>query len=168
MALEPRRTISNIKIMETRVVLALVVASVLGMGANGRAETVPPANSADGGASLVEMPNSSAGTPTNAQTEAPWPPPPRSLDSKRAPVPDRLMLPEDMMDIPLAPPTPPIPNNSGTNGQTGSGANRASKIFKKNASKTSGDAPSDIPRDNVTRTPEDQLAPPAYPAQGPR
>jgi len=148
-------------------VLALAVASVLAIAANGRAETVPPANSADGGASLVEMPNSSAGAPTNAQTEAPWPPPPRSLDSKRAPVPDRLMLPEDMLDIPLAPPTPPIPDNSGTNSQTGSGANRTSKIFKSGA-KTSGDAPSEIPRDNVTRTPEDQLAPPAYPSQGPR
>jgi hypothetical protein len=153
--------------METRVVLALAVASVLGIGPSGRAETVPPANGADGGASLVEMPNSSAGAPTNAQTEAPWPPPPRSLDSKRAPVPDRLMLPEDMLDIPLAPPTPPIPNNSGTNGQTGSGANGTSEIFK-SAAKTSGDAPSEIPRDNVTRTPEDQLAPPAYPSQGPR
>jgi len=153
--------------METRVVLALVVAFVLGTGAGGRAETVPPANNADGGASLVEMPNGSTAAATNSQTEAPWPPPPRSLDSKRAPVPDRLMLPEDMLDIPLAPPTPPIPNNSGTNSQTGSGANRTSRIFK-GASKTSGDAPSEIPRDNVTRTPEDQLAPPPYPAQGPR
>ncbi|HTB59242.1 MAG TPA: hypothetical protein VLC06_15320 [Polyangia bacterium] len=153
--------------METRVVLALAVGFVLGLSADGRAETVPPASNADGGASLVELPNSSAGAPTNSQTEAPWPPPPRSLDSKRAPVPDRLMLPEDMLDIPLAPPTPPIPNNSGSNGQTGSGANRTSKIFK-NASKTSPEAPSEIPRDNVTRIPEDQLAPPAYPAQGPR
>jgi hypothetical protein len=166
-ALEPRRTISNIKIMETRVVLALAGAFVLGVSAYGRAETGSPASNPDGGASLVEVPNSSASLPTNSQTEAPWPPPPRSLDSKRAPVPDRLMLPEDMLDIPLAPPTPPIPNNSGNNGQTGSGANRTTKIFK-GASKTSGDAPSDIPGDNVTRTPEDQLAPPPYPAQGPR
>ena len=149
--------------METRVVLALVVAFVLGVRAEGRAETGPPANSPDGGASLVEMPNSSAGAATDSQTEAPWPPPPRSLDSKRAPVPDRLMLPEDMMDIPLAPPTPPIPNSSG------GGANRASKILKKDAAKgMSGAAPSEIPRDNVTRTPEDQLVPPAYPSQGPR
>ena len=153
--------------METRVVLALAVAFVLGAGAAGRAETGAPGNNPDGGASLVEMPNSSAGAPTNSQTEAPWPPPPRSLDSKRAPVPDRLMLPDEMKDVPLAPPTPPIPNNSGTNSQTGSGANGTSKIFK-GASKTSPEAPSEIPRDNVTRTPEDQLAPPAYPAQGPR
>jgi hypothetical protein len=150
--------------MDTRVVLALVVAFVLGIGADGRAETVPPpGDRPDGGASLITLPNSSAATPTSSETEAPWPPPPRSLDSKRAPVPDRLMLPEDMMDIPLAPPTPPIPNSSG------GGANRASKILKKDFAKgTSPGAASDIPRDNVTRTPEDQLAPPAYPSQGPR
>jgi hypothetical protein len=155
------------KIMETRVVLALVVAFVLGLRADGRAETVPPpGDRPDGGASLVTVPNSSAATPTSSETEAPWPPPPRSLDSKRAPVPDRLMLPEDMMDIPLAPPTPPIPNNSGANG---GGANRSSTILKKDFAKgNSAGAASDIPRDNVTRTPEDQLAPPAYPSQGPR
>ena len=149
--------------MDTRVVLALVVVSVLGSGAEGRAETVPPPGERpDGGASLVTVPNGSAATPTSSETEAPWPPPPRSLDSKRAPVPDRLMLPEDMMDIPLAPPTPPIPNSGG-------GANRTSTILKKDFSKgTSAGVPSDIPRDNVTRTPEDQLAPPAYPSQGPR
>jgi hypothetical protein len=152
--------------MDTRVVLALVVAFVLGVNADGRAETVPPPSGGpDGGTSLVSVPNSSAAAPTNAGTEVPWPPPPRSLDSKRAPVPDRLMLPEDMMDIPLAPPTPPVPNN-GTNG---GGANRTSAILKKDFVKgTSAGAPSDIPRDNVTRTPEDQLAPPAYPSQGPR
>jgi hypothetical protein len=155
------------KIMDTRVVLALVVAFVLGIRADGRAETVPPpGDGPDGGASLISVPNSSAAAPTNSGTEAPWPPPPRSLDSKRAPVPDRLMLPEDMMDIPLAPPTPPVPNNSGANG---GGANRTSAILKKDFAKgTSAGAPSDVPRDNVTRTPEDQLAPPAYPSQGPR
>jgi len=84
----------------------------------------------------------------------------------RAPVPDRLMLPEDMMDIPLAPPTPPVPNNSGN--QTGGGANRTSAIFKGPPKGSSSSAPSEIPRDNVTRTPEDQLAPPPYPSQGPR
>jgi len=150
--------------MDTRVVLALVVAFVLGIGADGRAETVPPPGERpDGGASLITLPNGSAATPTSSETEAPWPPPPRSLDSKRAPVPDRLMLPEDMMDIPLAPPTPPIPNSSG------GGANRSSTILKKDFAKgTSPGAASDIPRDNVTHTPEDQLAPPAYPSQGPR
>jgi hypothetical protein len=149
--------------MERRVVLALMVVFVLGIQAEGRAETVPPpGDRPDGGTSLVTVPNSSTATPTSSETEAPWPPPPRSLDSKRAPVPDRLMLPEDMLDIPLAPPTPPIPNSGG-------GANRTSKILKKDFSKgTSAGAASDIPRDNVTRTPEDQLSPPAYPAQGPR
>jgi hypothetical protein len=139
--------------METRVALALVVAFVLGIRADARAETVPPpGNKPDGGASLIAVP----------ETEVPWPPPPRSLDSKRAPVPDRLMLPEDMLDIPLAPPTPPIPNNSG------GGAKRTSKILKEASKGTSGAAPAEIPRDSVTRTPEDQLAPPAYPSQGPR
>ncbi len=152
--------------MQTRVVLALVVAFALGVGAEGRAETVPPpGDRPDGGASLITVPTSSAATPASSETEAPWPPPPRSLDSKRAPVPDRLMLPEDMMDIPLAPPTPPVPNN----GANGGGANRTSAILKKDFAKgNSAGVPSDIPRDNVTRTPEDQLAPPAYPAQGPR
>jgi hypothetical protein len=160
-ALEPRRSVSNIKIMETRVVLALAVGLVLGIRADGRAETGPPGDNPDGGP-LVATPGSSTGAPTNAQAEtAPWPQP--SLDSKRAPVPDRLALPWDMQDVPLAPP-PPIPNNGGTNNQTGSGANHTSKIFKR----TSGGADSDVPRDSVTRTPEDQLAPPTYPAQGPR
>jgi len=153
--------------METRVVLALAVTFVLGIRADGRAETVPAPGKPDGGASLA-VPNSSAANPSGSETETPWPPPPRSLDSKRAPVPDRLMLPEDMENIPLAPPTPPIPNNSGTNNQTGSGANHTSKIFKSASKRTSADAPSNIPRDNVTRTPEDQLAPPPYPPQGPR
>src|SRR4051794_36311119 len=149
-------------VMDTRVVLALVVASALAIRADGQAETVPSTGARpDGGASLVGVPGSSAATPTSSETEAPWPPPPRSLDSKRAPVPDRLMLPEDMMDIPLAPPTPPIPNNSGTNGNRGGGgANRTSSILKRPPKATSDSAPSEIPRDNVTRTPEDQLAPP--------
>src|SRR5579871_6254291 len=134
--------------MDTRVVLALVAAFVLGAEAHGRAETIPPpGDRPDGGASLVSVPNGSSATPTGAETEAPWPPPPRSLDSKRAPVPDRLMLPEDMMDIPLAPPTPPIPNNNG------GGANRTSTILKDARKGTSAGAPSEIPRDNVTRTP---------------
>ena len=154
-------------IMDTRVVLALVVASALAIHADGQAETVPPpAGSQDGGASLVGVPGSSAAVPTSSESEAPWPPPPRSLDSKRAPVPDRLMLPADMEDIPLAPPTPPIPNNSGTN--TGGGANRTSAILKGPPKGAAGNAPSDIPRDNVTRTPEDWLAPAPYPSQGPR
>jgi hypothetical protein len=147
--------------METRVVLALVVGLVLGIRADGRAETGPPGDNPDGGP-LIAAPGSSTGAPTSPQTESgPWSPPPRSLDSKRAPVPDRLALPWDMQDVPLAP-TPPIPDNGGTN-QTGGGANHTSKIFK-----GSGGAPSDIPRDSVTRTPEDQLAPPTYPALGPR
>jgi hypothetical protein len=153
--------------MDTRVVLALVVGSVLAVRADGWAETVPPpGGTPDGGASLVGVPGSPAATPTSSEGEAPWPPPPRSLDSKRAPVPDRLMLPQDMMDIPLAPPTPPIPNNSGT--RSGGGANRTSAILKGPPKASSSGAPSEIPRDNVTRTPEDQLAPPAYPSQGPR
>ena len=157
------------QIMDTRVVLALVVASALALRADGQAETVPPpGGKPDGGASLVSVPSNSATAPAGSETEAPWPPPPRSLDSKRAPVPDRLMLPEDMMDIPLAPPTPPIPNNSGSNGRAGGGANRSSAIFKGPPKGSSSSAPSEIPRDNVTRTPEDQLAPPAYPSQGPR
>jgi hypothetical protein len=160
-------------IMDRRVALALVMASALATHADGQAETVPPpAGGPDGGASLIGVPGNSAPVPTNAEGEAPWPPPPRSLDSKRAPVPDRLMLPADMEDIPLAPPTPPIPNNSGTNGtngsKTGGGANRTSTILKDVSKGTSVNAPSDIPRDNVTRTPEDQLAPPPYPSQGPR
>ena len=68
-------------IMDRRVVLALVVGSALAIHADGRAETVPPpAGQTDGGASLVGVPGSSAATPTGSETEAPWPPPPRSLD----------------------------------------------------------------------------------------
>jgi hypothetical protein len=151
--------------MDTRVVLALVVGTALAMRADGRAETAPSGGRPDGGASLVTVPNGSTATPASSETEAPFPPPPRSLDSKRAPVPERLMLPADMEDIPLAPPTPTIPNSSGAQG---SGANRTSAILKRPPKGSSGTTPSDIPRDNVTRTPEDQLAPQGYPSQGPR
>ena len=152
--------------MDRRVVLALVVGSALALRAEGQAQTSSPGGGQpDGGASLVAAPGSSAASPASSETEAPWPPPPRSLDSKRAPVPDRLMLPADMENIPLAPPTPPIPNNSAARG---GGANRTSTIFKGPPKGASGSAPSEIPRDNVTRTPEDQLAPAPYPSQGPR
>jgi hypothetical protein len=159
-----------LNIMGTRVALALglALAFVFEAHVGARAESGQPADNPDGGAPLVVMPNGSAAAPTDSQTQPPGLPPPRSLDSKRAPVPDRLMLPDDMINIPLAPPTPPIPDNSGTSNRsgnkTGGGANRTSQIFRS----VSAGAPPELPRDSVTRTPEDQLAPPTYPAEGPR
>ncbi|HEX3902497.1 MAG TPA: hypothetical protein VH853_06585 [Polyangia bacterium] len=155
--------------MGVRMVLALGLALALVLGAEvgaPRADSRQPADNSDGGAPLVVMPNSSSGAPAtaNTPTEPPGAPPPRSLDSKRAPVPDRLALPDSMQDVPLAPPTPPIPDNSGASKKAGGGANRTSQFVRNGF----GGAPPDLPRDSVTRTPEDQLAPPSSPPQGPR
>jgi len=68
-------------------------------------------------------------------------------------VPDRLALPEDMQDIPLAPPTPPVPPMDGS--KAGGGPNRVKQIMN------SPGAGQDVPRGSATRTPEDQVPMPA-------
>jgi hypothetical protein len=142
--------------------LALALAFVLGVGADARGDVGP--GPPDGGASLLLEPSGSGAPPAQSGSETSGRPPPRALDSKRTPMPDRLALPEDLQTAPLAPPTPYVPDNSGTSNKTGSGSNRVNQIFKG----ATGGAPADLPRDSVTRTPEDQLAPPTYPAEGPR
>ena len=106
----------------------------------------PPKDRPDAGPPLLDpnIPRQTTGT----DDRSPGVPPPRSLDSKRAPVPDRLMLPADMEDIPLAPPTPPVPPMDGAKG---GGPNRMKKILKSQGGGQS------LPRDSATRTPEDQV-----------
>ncbi|HVV50296.1 MAG TPA: hypothetical protein VHO06_11595 [Polyangia bacterium] len=104
---------------------------------------------------LLVRPNGAAASAAEAPAPKPGFPPPRALDSARTPMPDRLALPHAIQYYPLAPPTPPIPE--GTN--QGGGARRMNDILR-----GAGGAPPDLPRDAVTRTPEDQLAPRAPPS----
>jgi hypothetical protein len=139
--------------MRTSVGGALMLALALGVGAHAQGDVGP--GPPDGGASLLAPPGSGA-PPAASGSETSGRPPPRALDSKRTPMPDRLALPEDLQTAPLAPPTPYVPDNGGTGTRTGSGAKGVEQIFKG----ATGGAPPDLPRDSVTRTPEDQLAPP--------
>jgi hypothetical protein len=77
-------------------------------------------------------------------------------------MPDRLANDHWLQYYPQAAPTPPVPDSSGKTGSTtrvksGGGANKVNTIFKG----ATGGAPPDVPRGSVTRTPEDQMAPPA-------
>jgi len=143
--------------MGTCAAVALGLALALGLARDVLAQspTEQKAENPDAGSSLVS-PNGAP--PAEPAGEVPGRPPPRALDSKRTPMPDRLANDHWLQYYPLAPPTPPVPQSGGA---TGGGANRASTIFKKAAT---GGAPPDLPRDSVTRTPEDQLAPPSTPA----
>ena len=142
--------------MRTSVGVALVLASVLGVRAQARGDVGP--GPPDGGTSLLAVPSASGTKPTESARESSGLPPPRALDSKRTPMPDRLANDHWLQYFPMAPPTPPIPEGTGA---SGSGATRVNRIKD-----STGGAPPDIPRDSVTRTPEDQLAP-ASPAEAP-
>lgn len=153
LALEARARDPNIQYMGTRVAVALGLALALGIAGDVHAQNPADqeAENPDAASSLLVSPN---GAPPAAPAgEVPGRPPPRALDSKRTPMPDRLALPHWLQYYPLAPPTPPVPESGGA---TGGGANRVNTIFKKAAT---GGAPPDVPRDSVTRTPEDQIAP---------
>src|SRR4029077_209304 len=89
-ALEGQSFVSNIEIMGMRALLApgllvLVLGAPLAAEPDGTAEP----NKSDAGAPLVVVPNASA-TPAEAHGESTGRPPPRALDSKRTPMPDRL------------------------------------------------------------------------------
>jgi len=112
----------------------------------------------DAGPPLVVVPTASA-APAQGHGEKPGLPAPPALDSKRTPMPDRLANDHWLQYFPMAPPTPPVPEHTG---QSGGGAKKVNTIFGPTVGKRPpGGAPPDIPRDSVTRTPEDQLAPPA-------
>ncbi|HSS40223.1 MAG TPA: hypothetical protein VLT58_15755 [Polyangia bacterium] len=130
----------------------MVLAAGVAAGSGARAET-RRADRPDGGAPLLESP--SRATAAESPEPAPATPPPRALDSKRTPMPDREALPQDLQDAPLAPPTPPIPQNT-TGAKKGGGPSRVKEIFHGQPGAAGGQQQ---PRDNVTRTPEDQLAP---------
>jgi hypothetical protein len=155
-ALEGRRFVSNIEIMGMRALLAPGLL-VLALGASVAAEpdgTAEP-NKPDAGAPLVVVPNGSA-TPAEAHGESTGHPPPRALDSKRTPMPDRLANDHWMQYYPMAPPTPPVPEGTG---KSGGGASRVNTIYKGATKGATGGAPPDLPPDNVTHTPEDQMGP---------
>jgi hypothetical protein len=151
-ALEGRRFVSNIEIMGMRALLGPGLL-VLALGAPVAAEPDGAAepNKPDAGAPLVVVPNGSA-SPAETHGESTGRPPPRALDSKRTPMPDRLANDHWMQYYPMAPPTPPVPEGTG---KSGGGASRVNTIYKG----ATGGAPPDIPRDSVTRTPEDQMGP---------
>jgi hypothetical protein len=114
--------------------------------------TASPTDRPDGGPPLLD-PNIPHQTTTGTDERPPGLPPPRAMDTKRAPVPDRLALPEDMQNIPLAPPTPYVPPLDGA--KNGGGPNRVKQIL------SSPGAGQDVPRGSVTRTPEDQVPMPS-------
>jgi hypothetical protein len=120
-----------------------------------------PSDKPDAAPPLVVVPNASR-TATDQSGAREGRPAPPALDSTRSPMPDRLANDHWMQYYPMAPPTPPVPENTGKSGGTsGGGAKRASTIFGPTVGqRPPGGAPPDIPRDSVTRTPEDQLAPP--------
>ncbi|HXJ18920.1 MAG TPA: hypothetical protein VMT03_01705 [Polyangia bacterium] len=140
--------------------MALALSLTIGARAGAQAQRT---DRPDAGPPLLD-PNLALPTAGTEPPPPPGTPPPRALDSKRTPMPDRLALPDDMQNIPLAPPTPPIPPlppNGGKQAQTGGGPKRVNQIFK---TPPADQGPGrDIPRDSVTRTPEDQVPPTGSP-----
>ena len=129
----------------------MVLAAGVAAGSGVRAET-RRADRPDGGSPpLLETPTHA----TAAESPAPGTPAPRALDSKRTPMPDREALPQDLQDAPLAPPTPPIPQST-AGAKKGGGPSRVKDIFHAPPNGAGGQLQ---PRDSVTHTPEDQLAP---------
>jgi len=163
LALEPGARDANIEDMGMRLSVAIGLAWTLAMSGRVYAQsptgaqspTEKKADNPDAAPPLLESPRNAP--PAQPAGEVPGPPP-RALDSKRTPMPDRLQLDHWGQYYPQAPPTPPIPDSGGA---SGGGAKRVNTIIKKAAT---GGAPPDLPRDSVTRTPEDQLAPPSPPA----
>lgn len=142
---------------------ALLLALAMAAPARAEPDAGPPGDKPDAGPPLVVVPNSS-GTTAEPQGERTGLPAPPALDSKRSPMPDRLANDHWLQYFPMAPPTPPVPNSGGT---TGGGAKRVNTIFGptggkrvNNGKRATGGAPPDIPRDSVTRTPEDMMVPP--------
>ncbi len=142
--------------MELRAAVGLmVVAAGVAAGGGARGET-RRGDRPDAGAPLIESPSRATAADSPEAAPAPGTPPPRALDSKRTPMPDREALPQDLQDAPLAPPTPPIPQST-TTAKKGGGPARVKDIFRGQPGAGGGGAQQ--PRDSVTRTPEDQLAP---------
>jgi hypothetical protein len=159
-ALEGARFVSNIQIMGiTLSRSALLLMLAFGAPARADPDAGTPSDKPDAAPPLVLTPSTSA-SPAEPHGETGRPAPP-SLDSTRSPMPDRLANDHWMQYYPMAPPTQPVPDGSGKSGGTsGGGANRTSTIFGPTVgTRPPGGAPPDIPRDSVTRTPEDQMAP---------
>jgi hypothetical protein len=145
--------------MDIRSVVGLMVlGGTVAIGGAASADTRRP-DRPDGGPPLIQLPSKEAAPP---QAGAPaGTPAPRSLDSKRTPMPDREALPQDLQDAPLAPPTAPIPQTGDTTTtKSGGGAARVRDIFYGQPYRQPGSGGNLPARDSVTRTPEDVLAPP--------
>jgi hypothetical protein len=147
--------------MKTSVALALALGLALLPGARAHADDAGTAGPPDGGSPLIVGPK--AGAPAATEPSGtPGRPAPPALDSKRSPMPDRLALPAFMQETtPLAPPTAPAPPaKSGVFGEratsAGGGAKRVDTIHKVPPDERPA---AQVPRDSVTRTPEDMLAP---------
>jgi hypothetical protein len=134
--------------------LVLALAAPAGAEPDGGA----PGDKPDAAPPLVLTPNGSGAATDQSGAQEGRPAPP-ALDSKRSPMPDRLANDHWMQYYPMAPPTPQVPANTGKAGApTGGGAHRANTIFGPGVGEPPpGAAPADIPRDSVTRTPEDQM-----------
>jgi hypothetical protein len=157
-ALEGARFISNIQIMGITLIGSALLVLALTTPAVADPDGGAPSDKPDAAPPLVLTPNASGETTGQSGAQEGRPAPP-SRDSKRSPMPDRLANDHWMQYYPMAPPTPPVPENTGT---SGGGAKRASTIFGPTVGqRPPGGAPPDIPRDSVTRTPEDQMAPPS-------
>jgi hypothetical protein len=139
--------------MGTRTLLATgLIVLAFGGPATAAPDAGATADKPDAGAPLVVVPNHSA-APAQPGGESTGRPPPRALDSKRTPMPDREANDHWMQYSPTAAPTPPVP---GSTGKSGGGAGRVNTIYKG----ATGGAPPEVPRGSVTRTPEDEMAPP--------
>jgi hypothetical protein len=144
--------------MKTRLGLALALGLALLAGPRAHAKDAD-AGSPDGSPPLIVGPK--AGAPAATEPgQTPGRPAPPALDSKRSPMPDRLALPAFMQETtPLAPPTPPVPEAGGSS-SAGGGAKRVDKIHPSPPDDRPG---ATIPRDSVTRTPEDMMQPATTP-----
>ena len=144
--------------MKTSVGLALALGLALLPGARAHAKDAD-AGPPDGSPPLIVGPKAGAPAATEPSGQPGRPAPP-ALDSKRSPMPDREALPQFMQETtPLAPPTPPVPPAGGS-ASAGGGAKRVDKIHQS----PPDDRPAaNLPRDSVTRTPEDMMEPPTRP-----
>lgn len=155
LALEAGAGSPNIKDMGRRLGAAMGLVWTLAIGGTAPAQspTAGTKENPDAAPPALLQPNGAV-SPAEPAAEQPGVPPPRALDSKRTPMPDRLSDDHWLQYFPEAPPTPYVPNSGAS---TGGGANRVKNIF-------TGGAPVNLPGESVTRTPEDQLPPPSAPA----
>ena len=135
----------------------MVLAAGVAAGSAARAETRRP-DRPDGGSPPLLNHRPTRRPPSR---RAPGTPAPRSLDSKRTPMPDREALPQDLQDAPLAPPdaADSAKHRRHQEGwRPGAGEGHLPRSTQRSRRQSQ-------PRDSVTRSPEDLLAPRRPPAE---